>query len=364
MLLSFFSIAVGLLIIAAALNDVFQSVIVPRAVGRRYRLSAHLLRRTWYLWPKLAWRLFPRDGSRREDFLAAFAPTTLVTLIAMWGVLLALGFGGVLFGLRDEFSPRINAYGTAVYFASTSLLTIGYGDIVPRGGWARFLSMCAGASGLGVLSITTAFLFATFGAFQQREAFVVLVGSRAGSPPSGVGFLTISAYADLGGDIEHLMRDAQSWASIVMETHLAYPMLAYFRSSHEHESWIGTLGTLLDAATLMMTTIEMPCGQARMFYSIGRHCARDLAHLFGVDSVIDHAGGVHRDEFERACDRLSAAGLTLKNRDEAWQHFATLRSTYAGHVNGLARLFDIPPLEWVGDRSLIASPHVVKDAVH
>lgn len=364
MVLNVFSIVAGLLMIALTLNDVFQSVIVPRAVGRRYRLSAQLMRATWRLWPALAWRLYPKDGSRREDFIAAFAPLLLVTLIAMWSVFLALGYGALLYGMRDEFSPQIHAYATAVYFASTSLLTIGFGDIVPRGGWARFISMCAGASGLGVLSITTAFLFATFGAFQQREAFVVLVSARAGRPGSGVGLIAIHAYADLAGDVEKLMRDAQTWAAIVMETHLAYPILSFFRSSHEDESWIGTLGTLLDAATLMMTTLDMPCGEARFFYAIGRHCSRDLAHLYSVESVMDRTGGVHREEFERACDRLAAAGLKVRNRDEAWQHFATLRSTYAGHLNGLARFFDIPPLEWVGDRSLIPAPHAVAETVH
>ena len=73
-----------------------------------------------------------------------------------------------------------------LYFAGTSLLTIGFGDIVGRGALPRFVSMLAALAGLSFLSILTAFLFALFGSFQQRETFVVTVGARAGAPPSGV----------------------------------------------------------------------------------------------------------------------------------------------------------------------------------
>jgi hypothetical protein len=355
--LSALSVGLGILLVVATLSDVFQSVIVPRAVGRRYRLSYYLLHYSWDIWPKLAWRLHPRNEENREDFLAAYAPSTLVVMIAMWGVFLALGYGAIFWGLRTQLSPQIHSYWAGVYFAASSILTVGYGDIVPRGGWARFIAMCAGASGLGVVSITTAFLFSMFAAFQQREAYVVNLGSRAGSPPSGVGLLAICAYAELMDDLPTIMREAQVWSATLMETHLAYPMLAYFRSSHDYESWIGTLGTVLDAATLMMTTIDIPCGQARIVYNLGRHAAHDLANHFYVDASAI-APGVEREEFEHACDRLAAAGFTLKNRDEAWHRFAALRADYAPHLNALARRFDIPPLQWVGDRSVIVPPHV------
>jgi hypothetical protein len=149
------------------------------------------------------------------------------------------------------------------------------------------------------------------------------------------------------------MIDAQRWAAAVMESHLAYPVLAYFRSSHDDQSWIGTLGTLLDAATLAMTTIAgVRDGQARIFYSVGRHATRDLANYFAVGPSVESVG-IERAEFERACDRLADAGYTLRNRDEAWDRFSGLRSGYAGRLNELAAFFQIPPLQWIGDRSMI-----------
>ena len=127
-----------------------------------------------------------------------------------------------------------------------------------------------------------------------------------------------------------LMIDAQRWAAAVMESHLAYPMLAFFRSSHDDQSWVGTLGTLLDAATLLMTTVEgMKDGQARIFYNVGRHAARDLSRYFPVGDR-GRAVGIERSEFDHACDRLAAAGYRIADRNEAWQRFASLRSELRG----------------------------------
>src|SRR5579862_4503124 len=276
MLLNGASIVIGVAIILAALNDVFQSVVMPRATGRRWRVSFYVWRWVWRIWPSAAWRLYPGDDDRREDLLAVFAPFMLIALFAIWVALLILGFGFVLWGLRAGIAPADRSFGTMLYFAGTSVLTIGYGDVVARATLPRFFSVAAALAGLSSLSITTAYLFAIFGSFQNRETFVVSVAARAGTPASGVNLLAIAGYSRTKDDLSALMIDAQHWAAAVMESHLAYPVLAFFRSSHDEQSWIGTLGTLLDAATLLMTTVDgVRDGQARIFYNVGRHAARD-----------------------------------------------------------------------------------------
>lgn len=358
MFVNVLAVLAGIAIVALTLSDVFQSVVMPRATGRRFRISFYVWRVSWKLWPGIGWRFYGGDADRREEFLAVFAPLMLTLLIGFWAGLLILGFGTLLWGMRDGISPPHASFGTMLYFAGTSLLTIGFGDVVGRAGAPRLVSVLAALAGLSFLSILTAFLFAIFGSFQQRETFVVTVAARAGSPPSGVNLLAIAGYSRTSEDLSPLMIDAQRWAAAVMESHLAYPMLAFFRSSHDDQSWIGTLGTLLDAATLMMTTIEgARDGQARIFYNVGRHATRDLSRYFRVAGT-EGAVGVERSEFDHACDRLSAAGYALRERDEAWMRFANLRGSYAPHLFELARFFQIPPLQWIGDRSIIAvAPH-------
>ncbi|MBV8246486.1 MAG: two pore domain potassium channel family protein, partial [Candidatus Eremiobacteraeota bacterium] len=237
----------------------------------------------------------------------------------------------------------------------SSILTIGYGDITARSGLGRLLALVAGASGLSVVAITTTYLFAVFGAFQRREVFVVLVGTRAGSPPSGVGLLAMHGAPEMRDELPSTFREGQRWAAEVMESHLAYPILAFFRSSHDYESWLGTLGTLLDAATLVLTTVnDASLGQAKVMYAVGRHAVQDLAHYFnfGEDGV--RVPGVEREEFERARATLQEAGYEVRPLEEAWSAFMELRCAYASQLNAMARYWEVPPLQWIGDRSLIA----------
>ncbi len=352
-LLRIFEIVVGVVIVVAVLNDVFQSVIVPRAVGRRFRVSANVSGPSWRFWRWYALRII--DTERRENFLGTYAPLILVVFLIVWVAGLTFGYGLIFYALREEVRPSPDI-GAAMYFAGTSLLTIGYGDFAPTSGAARFLALAAGASGLGTVAVVTAFLFSVFGAFGRRELFVVSFGARAGAPPSGVTLLETYANLEMRAALPAIFEDGQRWAADVLESHLAYPILAYFRSSHDYESWVGALGALLDASTLVLTTVrEESFGQARLMNDMGRHLAHDLVGYFGLRA--HSAIGVERAEFEAARERLREAGFDVADSDTAWEAFSRLRRFYAAPLDAMTRYWRIPPAQWVGDRSLLPVRH-------
>lgn len=350
------AIAAGLFLILVALRDVFQGVIVPRAENTVLRVSRMLMRGTWWLWPRMASALYRRNQRRREDFLGTFAPFHLVMLLVVWVAMLLAGWMLFFYGIRDQLRPSNIDMSGALYYAGASFLTIGYGDIIAFSPLARIMSLIAATSGLGVVAIVTSFLFAVFGSFQNRERFVVAFGARAGVPPSGIGLLAVYGYAGLRPDLAQVFRDGQNWAAGVMESHLAYPILTMFRSSHDYESWVGTLGALLDASALVMSTIDPASsvdaqthGQARIMYNLGRHLTTDFAKYFNFEPDKPHPG-LERIEFEAAAHRLREAGYTLLDLDAAWESFARLRQTYAAHLNALACWLQIPPVQWIGER--------------
>ncbi|MBV8117234.1 MAG: hypothetical protein JOZ01_04610, partial [Candidatus Eremiobacteraeota bacterium] len=94
----------------------------------------------------------------------------------------------------------------------------------------------------------------------------------------------------------------------------------------------------------------------RIFYNLGRHATHDLSGYLLVPQEAA-SPGIERTEFDSACDRLAHAGLRLRERSLAWERFAEMRATYAPHLNALARFFEIPPLQWIGDRSRLTGPH-------
>lgn len=352
-------VALGSLLVLLTINDVFQSVIVPRSTSRNIRPTFLLWRAAWLAWPRIAGALNPRNDGRREDFLAYFAPLMLIVMLVQWVVLLILGYGTLFWTLRAQIHPPLATFGQACYFAGTSLLTIGFGDFFGQTGIPRYLSLAAAASGLGVVSVTTAYLFSLFGAFQTREAFIVILGARSGAPPTGIGLLAIARYAK-AGDTSAIFSQAQHWAASLMETHLAYPTLAYFRSSHDYESWVNTLLTLLDASALLITTIaDEPAAEARFFYSLGRHAARDLEGYFNYGKIrVAKTPCMSREAYDCARERLADAGYALQDADDAWRRFSELRMEYAPRLHTLALHFDMAISPWPLDGDFIQAQHL------
>jgi hypothetical protein len=339
----------GLALVISSLADLFQSVVVPRSVGGRFRPSVFISRYGWQFWRDRSMRI--ADSEKREDTLGIFAPTLLVTLLAYWVASQIVGYGLLFWALRAGLHPEPRL-GAAIYFAGASLLTIGYGDIVPLHWYTRLLALAAAGGGLATFATVTTFLFQTFAAFQRREAFVVTISERTGAPPSGLEFVLRHVKLGLVDDVGTILRESQRWIAEVMETHLAYPVLTYFRSSHDDESWVGTLGALLDASTLLITTLDIDHrGQAEITLHIGTHLVRDFTGFFRLPA--GDTGSVEYDEFAAAYRTLNELGVPLQPLEDAWPRFAQKRASYAVPLDAMARWWRIPPARWIGDRSRV-----------
>jgi hypothetical protein len=344
----------GIVLIAWILWDVYQTVVVPRPTPTRVRLARWVTRTMWAIWRRRAVR--SRTPDSRQRMLGGFAPLVVVNLLFAWIVVLIFGYGLILYGLRSEMVNEPD-FGTALYQAGISVLTIGYGDVVATGVLSRVAEIAAGGTGVGVLALGVTYLFSLYGAFQRREELVTTLDARAGAPPSGVVMLETYARLGLWDDLRRSFADWEEWSARVLDTHVAYPILVYFRSSHDGESWVGAVGAVLDAAVLMATAVEsgpngqpVPRGQAVMTIKGGAHLVEDVGQFFGFAD--DAVPLVERAEFDAACERIRRAGLTLRtDPDTSWKSFADLRATYASRLNKLAGFLLIPPAQWIGDRS-------------
>src|SRR3984893_970763 len=353
---------VGAAIVLVVLIDVFQSIVTPRPTAGRLRSSRYLVRYLWYVCRWISYRL--KSTRRRGALLGGLGPFSVLAMLCNWVVLLLLGYGLLLDAMRDQIRPSPPGFGTSLYFAATSMFTIGFGDYVTTSAPAGTVVFLAGAAGLGMFALVITFLYSVTQAFQRREVAVVSLEAGAGAPPSGVTLLQTYALAGLDGDLAEVFRRWQDWAAEVLDTHLAYTPLAYFRSSHDNDSWIGSLGAVMDGATLVLTTLEMDDGNespggplltrrargwAKLARSVGGHCIEDLVLYYDLPDVRDV--GVEFDEFRQARHRLAKVGYRLRPETEAWDAFRRYRSEYAGRINSIAIYWACPPGQWIGDRS-------------
>jgi hypothetical protein len=366
----YLQVLVGMALVLLALSDVFQSVVLPRRTNSVFRLAPHFTMLLWPAWRRLGQRLQP--AWRREDFLGMFAPLAILLLLGMWVAVLVLGYGLLLQALAHQVNPAVDDFSTAVYVAGTSLLTIGFGDYVPTAFAARLVTLVAGASGLTILALVISLAFNLYSAFGRREVLVLMLDARAGVPPSGVTMLETYARLGMMDQLPGTFHQYELWTAEMLDSHLAYPLLPFFRSSHDGQSWVSALGAVLDAATLLTTVVTKQACQhdqattgaraaAEMMYSIGCHAIVDLTQLpvgRARLKLSDDNPGIDRAEFDTACARLCEAGFPTECSDATWHAFSERRSTYATRLNALARFFASPPTQWIGDRSMLAQRHV------
>jgi len=345
-------IGFGAALVAVTLFDVFQSVVLPRPAVGRVRLSFTVVRFGWRTWRKIAER--PRRLQAREAALAAFAPMTVVALLVLWALLLIVGYALIFSGLHDGLQPQPDSFGTTVFFSAGRMLAFQVGGIEATGVATRILTGIEAATGFGLFALVISLLFSLFGSFQRRETAVVALDALAGAPPSGVQLLETCAKDDLIDQLATTFDEWRMWTVDVLETHLTYPLLFYFRSSHDNEAWPNSFGSVMDAAALVMTTLDGgPVGHARLMFKVGSHFVADMRLYFRYKT--ESVPGVEREEFEEACARLRRAGYRLHDMDIAWARFSELRTTYGGWLNEVTKALSVPPAPWIGDRSYL--PH-------
>jgi ABC-type multidrug transport system fused ATPase/permease subunit len=336
----------GLFLIGYVAWDVFNTVALPRPTPSVYRLARNLTRWSWRAW---RWQANRMSGQRRERWLGGFAPLLVLVLLVAWVLVLIVGFALIDLAYGTDFAPAIDSFGTAFYAAGTGLMTIGFGDIVPTAMLTRLIVIASAGLGLGTVALVITYLFSLYGSFQRREVLVTTLDARAGAPPSGVALLETCQRAELLDELPELFAAWERWAAEVLDSHVAYPVLGYFRSSHDNESWIASLGAMLDAAVLLLTTVEgQPRGRAEMLIAIGVHLVEDVSNFFGFAN--DGRVGVERAEYDAARERLEAAGFPLESAEIGWILFAQIRARYASRLNELAGFWMTPPALWIGDR--------------
>ena len=228
--------AAGLLLVLFILVEAFEALVLPRRVTRPYRFTRLYYRAGWRAW-KSASRLF-RAPRREQTFLSIFGPLSLLVLFALWAAGLILGFGL----LNHAITPREAGLVESVYLSGTTFTTLGYGDVNPNATAGRALAVVEGATGFGFFAVVIAYLPVLYQAFSHREGFIALFDARAGSPPAAARMLLRTRPDESGGGcLTNFLAEAERWAAEVLEGHLSFPTLGYYRSQHDNQSWLAAL---------------------------------------------------------------------------------------------------------------------------
>ena len=342
--------------------DAFETIILPRRPKGRFRLTRLYFIMTWRPWAIIGQK-FVSDKSR-EQYFSIFGPLSLLCLFLVWATLLVGGFAFILFGLGTPYADSSLTAGarpvaslrTDLYVSGTTLTTLGPGDVVPRRQAARLLMVAESGTGLGFVALVISYVPVLYGAFSRREVSVALLDARAGSPPTAAELLTRHSFD--GGEVAliSLLAEWERWSAEILESHISYPILCFYRSQHDNQSWLAALTTILDTCALLITTIEGPASrQAQLTFAIARHAVIDLCHVFNRDEA---ASAIANDptkdrlppgSFGRLCAAMSSAGLHLCSGQRSAERLLAIRRLYEPQVTALSDNLCLGLPHWIAD---------------
>jgi hypothetical protein len=336
------------LIIVGVLLDAFETIVLPRRVQRSFRITSVFYRNTWVPWVRLASAIgTPR---RKEQFLSYFGPLSLLALLGVWAAGLIFGFATLQWGLGGhvKLANEPISFPTMLYQSGETFFTLGYGDIVPTTGSARVVAAIEAGMGFVFLALVIGYLPIIYQSFSRREVEISLLDSRAGSPPTAMELLNRLGCCPDQSVLDQIFRDWERWSAEVLESHLSYPALVFFRSQHGNQSWLGALTLMLDVTSLVIAGIEtIRPDQAKLTFAMARHAAVDLSQVVNASYSPNDDNRLSQEDLQELRHRLAENGLKLRQTDIADQKLAKLRSLYEPYVEGIARNLQMDLPSWM-----------------
>jgi hypothetical protein len=338
----------GLLILILVLQDAFEVMLLPRRVQRRVRMVRVYFRLTWAAWTTAARAWAP--GARRERFLSIYGALSMMILFTLWAALLIVAFGLIQWAAQPHLAGEpASDIGEQTYMSGVTFFTLGFGDVVPRNGVGRVLAVVEAGVGFGLMAVVIGYLPVLYQLFSRREAHVLQLDARAGSPPTATAMLVRHAESQGLDKIDDVLRAWEIWGADLLESHLSYPMLAYYRSQHDDQSWLGALAAIMDTCALVLVGVaDIKPLQARMTFAMARQVVLEMARSLEVVSAQD-VGQARLDPagFETMLASFTEAGLTWDGGPGADETLAGVRATYEPLLIALADYLLIPLPGWL-----------------
>ena len=259
------------------------------------------------------------------------------------------GFALLEWGLRVPLSSpeKVTTFGTYIYMSGVTFVTLGYGDVVPVAADGRILAVVECGFGLAFLALVIGYVPVIYQSFSQRESMIALLDARAGSPPCAVELLRRNAHGGCSDELVAFLRDWEKWCSEILESHLSYPVLTYYRSQHERQSWLASLTMILDTCALVITGIDgVPLKPFKFIFAIARHAAVDLAQIYGTPPL-EKTSRLTMDDFVKLNVQLETAGLHFSDSAAAERRLADIRGMYEPFLISLSEHLLMPLPGWL-----------------
>lgn len=337
----------GAALVALMLLEIFVAFLLPRRVKRDPRLVRRVFIYAWRPWKRVA-RLLPPLAA--DTMLGAYGPFGLLLNLVLWIAVMMLGFACLQWSAGSHLGPMGATvdFGQDLYFSAATMTTNGPSGLAAQTSFARAIQVITAGTGLAVLAIVIGYLPALYQAFSSREATVSQLDARAGSPPSAARLLERTAHRGGWAALNDYMSSWEGWVAELMETHLAYPVLAYYRSQHVNQNWLAAMCTVLDSCALAIAAA--PAGtvdSARFTFAIARHAVADLSYSFHAAPLAPADDRLPRASLQALLADLYASGIEPDaDVETVAARLQSMRDLYEPYVASLGSHLELALPPW------------------
>ncbi len=304
-------------------------------------MAGFIFGHSWAFWSAMALRI--RSGKRRENMIGIFGPLSLVVLMFFWAVILIVAFGFVFDALQPS-SGLLHL----LYMSGVTFFTLGYGDVTPQTHFSKVAAVAEAGTGFGFIAVVISYLPVLYQMFSRREMHVTQLDARAGSPPVASTLLT--RHLEGGGHryLYQLLQRWEEWASEMVESHLSYPMLGYYRSQHHNQNWLAAMCAIMDTCALCLVGLrDVETFSAKRTFATARLALIELSRIFELAPKTNAADRLPAADFQSLSAQLSDSGIVFSAPEEAEQRLNEFRATYEPSLLALSDYLLIPLPRWL-----------------
>ncbi len=342
----------GLICIFGVLWDAFQTIILPRRATGVIRLTRIFYIATWRPWSFFARRI--RTPRNRETAFSFYGPMSLILLLVLWAAVMVAGFGLIFFSIGVPFYDLRQRPGftSDLYVSGATIFTLGPTDAGPLHPAARWLMVLESGTGFGFLAIIMGYFPVLYGAFSRREVSISLLDARAGSPPTAAELLRRHIYPGAAEALSTLLIEWERWSAELLESHISFPLLCYFRSQHTSQSWLSALTSILDTSSLLIAGVQgHEARQAQLTFAMARHALVDLTQIFSLKPRRNAADRLPPQGYNQLYALLCQGGVSMCRDNDAQQRLCEMRRLYEPWAEALSAHFYLPLPPWFPSES-------------
>jgi hypothetical protein len=333
----------GLVLVVLTVRDVFNALMVPGRVRRPLRFVPVYFHATWGLWAAVGRRI--NNEEWRERLLSVYGPFTMLCLLALWAGGLLLGFGLLQFGVTQGSGPA--DFLDYLYASGVRVFTLGAEESANSAPLSKALVVIEAGTGLGFITMVITYLPVLYQLFSRRETHVILLDERAGATVSTSSLICVHARRNAMDRLDALLAAWEQWSAELLESHVSYPMLSYYRSQHSDQSWLAALAVVIDTCALRMAGAGgFDEFQAERTFAMCTTALRNISQILRIQPLERYTDRLPRSAFRELTEQLRRSELPVGGAD-VWERLSRVRNGYEPLLAAMADYFVIELPAWV-----------------